>query len=279
MGGHPNSQAPGISPLAANVLLILAGFSAVAKDRVPWILSHQAGCLSQSGSHLAASLQPLRGLLQCAPRSMEPPGPATPSSLHRSICQGLSASGLPRAAASCLSVRAGREQVSLFCTTRPAPCSSSRRRSEPGPGASAPQGLSSPCFPALPGLGLDEAGVSRLFHAGLPGWYEPGEPGFLLPVGEKPGMLVAHPAPAPPGLRPSLLGVRLWRSSCSYAGKKEENQAIIPTVLLPGPVWSGLLRESIRDTIGEKTTKTGLSSSLPPPAFFHCLGKKLTPVA
>lgn len=226
----------------------------------------------------------LRVLLQCAPRSMEPPRPAAPCSLHSSICRGLLASELWRDPVSCMSVRTGWEQVSLFRTTRPAPSSSSRRRSEPGPGAWAPQGLSSPCFPALPGLGPDEAGVTRLILAGLPGWGEPGEPGFLLLVHEEPGIRCWLTRPCSPRPCPSLLGVRLWRSSCNYAGKKGESSNY-PDSSTPRTCGQASFRNLCGTGFEEKKKKKKNNENWPlcllslPLPFFIARGKKLTPAA
>lgn len=82
------------------------------------------------------------------------------------------------------------------------------------------------------GLGLDEPGVAQLVPAGLPSHGEPGERGGLLQASERQGTCRWPTlSPAPPRLRPSLLGLRLWRSSCLYSGKEAENQTIIPTIL------------------------------------------------
>lgn len=69
-----------------------------------------------------------------------------------------------------------------------------------------------------------------------------------------------------------LLRLRPWRASCVYAGKEEKNQAIMSTLLLPGP-RSRADAHRIRE---EKQQKLASLIFSPSPDAFHCLKKKNT---
>lgn len=150
-------------------------------------------------------------------------------------------------------------------------------------GAAATQGLRSLCFSARSGSGRASSGPARPRGTPQPRRTRrarrppPGQ-------GEARNMQWPTLSPAPPRLRPSLLGLRLWRSSCLSSGKEAENQTIIPTIpgvglrIYPGAAIKpprpvpGCPQAPKLDGIREKTTKTSFLFSLP--AAFRCLEKK-----
>lgn len=120
--------------------------------------------------------------------------------------------------------------------------------------------------------------MAQLVPTGLPSHGEPGERGGLLQASERQGTCRWPTlSPAPPRLRPSLLGLRLWRSSCLYTGKEVEKSNNYPDSSYSqdcgqASPMPGCPQDPKLDGIREKTTKTSFLFSLP--AAFRCLGEK-----